>query len=123
MGSTIAGQALFDSGPQRFVVRSVGKLYVPPLTLDDLQDSTVVLADLELQVIQTGRLVGTDDDDLWDQVELIRDRAESALNGTLVFPSGRSWTDMTLLRMRPEGPVEHGRTVSLAYRAEYFRLA
>lgn len=122
MGSTIAGQALFDSGPQRFVVKPVGKLYLPPLTLDALQDSTVVIGDLELWIVQTGRLVGTDDDDLWDQIDLIRQRAEAALNGTLVIPSGESFTDMTLLRMKPEGPIEHGRAVSMAYRADYIRL-
>ena len=123
MGSTIAGQALFDSGPQRFVTKPLGKLFLPPLTLDALQSTTVVIANLETWVVQTGRLVGTDDDDLWDQVELIQLRAEAQLTGTLVIPSGREWASMSLLRFKPEGPVEHGRTVSLAYRTDYIRLS
>lgn len=122
MGSTISGQALFDSGPQRFVIKPVGKLFLPPLALDALQNTTVVIGNLELWVVQTGRLVGTDDDDLWDQIDLIQQRAGAALNGTLVIPSGRSFTGMTLLRMKPEGAIEHGRGVSLAYRADYIRL-
>lgn len=123
MASSIAGQTLFGSGPERFVARSVGTLFLPPLALDALQTTTQPIADLELWIMQTGRLVGTDEDDLWDQVEAIRAQAEVPLTGSLVLPSGRTFSSMTLLRMRPEGPVEHGRRVSMAYRADYIRLA
>ena len=123
MPSTIAGQTLFGSGPERFVVKPVGKLFLPPLALDALQTSTVVIANLEVWVVQTGRLVADDDAGLWSQVDLIEQRARAALTGTLVLPTGRSWTGMTLLRMRPEGQVDHGRRVSLSYRADYIRLS
>ena len=122
MGSTIDGQALFDSGPQRFAIRPVGKLFLPPLALDALKHTTVVVGDLELRVEQTGRLVGVDDDALWDQIDLIQDRAESSLSGTLVLPSGRSFTSMTLLRMKPLEAFRHGRVVSVAYQADYIRF-
>ncbi len=122
MGSTISGQALFDSGPQRFAIKPVGSLFLPPLTLDDLQHTTVVVEDLELRVVQTGRLIGADDDDLWDQIELIQDRAEAVLTGALVLPSGKILASMSLLRMKPTGPIEHGRTVSMAYEVDYIRF-
>lgn len=123
MSSTIAGQTLFGSGPERFVVKPVGKLFLPPLALDQLQSTTVVVTNLELWIVQTGRLIGTDDDDLWDQIDTITAQAQASLTGTLVIPTGRSWNTMTLLRMKPEGPIDHGREVSMPYRADYIRLA
>ncbi|TVQ34451.1 MAG: hypothetical protein EA376_00140 [Phycisphaeraceae bacterium] len=124
MGSEFAGQVLFDSGPHRFVIRSVGRLWLPPLAIDELQDAIEVLArPIELAIVQTGRLVFETDDDLWDQVELIRSRAESALKGTLIEHSGREWEDMTMLRFRPDDRVDRGRRISLAYRVDYIRLA
>lgn len=122
--STIAGQSLFDSGPHRFVIRNVGRLWVPPLRLDPLQDTVLVYAaNLEVAIVQTGRLVAANTGALWTQVELIRNRAESLLTGTLVDNNGQSWTGMTLLTFRPEDRVDRGRVVSLGYRADYVRLA
>jgi len=122
MTSTINGQSLFDSGPHRFTLRTVGKLFLPPLTLDALQHTTVVVDDLELRIEQHGRLIGADDDDLWDQIELIQQRAESSLTGDLVLPSGRSFPSMTLLRMKPFEPFQRGRVVSVGYQADYIRF-
>lgn len=122
--STIAGQSLFNSGPHRFIVRTVGRLWVPPLTLDALQDlTTVYTANLEVAIKQTGRLTGTSVADLWSQVETIRARCEAKLNGTLVDNNGQSWTNMTLLTFRPADRVDRGRIVSLTYTADYIRLA
>lgn len=120
--SSIAGQQLFESGPHRFVVRAVGRVFLPPFALDFLQETTFVAGPLELWVRQTGRLVADDGPTLWQLVEQIRSRAESALNGTLVTNDGRSWDDMTLLRFRPADEVDRGRRVSLAYEADYIRL-
>lgn len=121
--SSIAGQQLFESGPHRFVVRAVGRVFLPPFALDFLQETTFVAGPLELWVRQTGRLVAQDGPTLWELVELIRARAESALHGTLITNDGRSWSGMTLLRFRPEERVDRGRLVSLAYDADYIRLA
>lgn len=121
--SSIAGQQLFESGPHRFVVRAVGRVFLPPFALDFLQETTFVAGPLELWVRQTGRLVAQDGPTLWELVELIRARAESALQGTLITNDGRSWSGMTLLRFRPEERVDRGRLVSLAYDADYIRLA
>lgn len=121
--SSIAGQQLFESGPHRFAVRAVGRVFLPPFALDFLQETTFVAGPLELWVRQSGRLVAQDGPTLWELVELIRARAESALHGTLITNDGRSWSGMTLLRFRPEERVDRGRLVSLAYDADYIRLA
>lgn len=121
--STHAGQSLFNSGPHRFSMRTAGKLWVPPLTLDSLQDlTTVFTANLEVSVRQSGRLIGSSETDLWSQVDTIRARCEAKLFGTLVDSAGRSWTNMTLLTFRPADRVDRGRVISLAYTADYIRL-
>jgi len=121
--STIAGQGLFNSGPHRFVVRAVGSLYFPPLSIDFLQTTTEVIGPIELAIEQRGRLVAASAGALWTLVAAIRAAAESQLTGTLVDNNGQSWSDMTLLRLRPADRVDRGRVVSLAYEADYVRLA
>ncbi len=121
--STIGGQSLFNSGPHRFALKTVGKLWVPPLRLDGLQDLVVVYAaNLQVQIAQTGRLIGASESDLWTQVETIRARCEAQLTGALVDNNGRSWAGMTLLTFRPHERVDRGRAISLAYQADYVRL-
>jgi len=122
MPSSIDGQTLFGSGPERFVVTPVGSLFVPPLSINEVQTSTTIFGDLELWIVQTGRLIADDDDGLWDQIDAIRAPAEAALTGTLVLPNGRSFTGMSLLRFKPESAFDRGRTVSVAYRVDYIRL-
>lgn len=122
MPSSIDGQTLFDSGPERFVVKPVGSLFVPPLSINEVQTTTTIFGDLELWIVQTGRLVGDDDDGLWDQIDAIRAQAEAALTGTLALPNGRSFTGMSLLRFKPESAFDRGRVVSVAYRVDYIRL-
>ncbi|RMH26183.1 MAG: hypothetical protein D6693_07690 [Planctomycetota bacterium] len=121
--STIAGQALFNSGPHRFIIKPVGMLFVPPLTFDPIQTTTDVITPLEFAVIQTGRLIGASEADLWAQVDLIRLRAEARLTGDLVDNASNTWAGMTLLRFAPEDRADRGRAISLAYRADYIRLA
>jgi len=123
MSSSFAGLDLFGSGPHRFVIKPVGMLFLPPLTADALQITTDVVTQLELAIVQRGRLVADTDADLWAQVDLIQQKAEIPLNGVLVDHSGRNWTNMTLLRFAPEDRVDRGRKVSLAYRVDYIRLA
>ncbi len=121
--STIAGQALFNSGPHRFILKPLGTLFVPPLVFDPIQTTTELVGPLELAIIQTGRLIAPTEADLWAQVDLIRVRAEARLKGTLIDNNNISWLNMTLLRFVPEDRVDRGRAISLAYRADYIRLA
>ena len=121
--SSIAGQSLFESGPQRFRAPQVGSLFVPPLTVDPFQTTINVVGPIEVRIVQTGRLIGDDDDDLYDQIETIRGHAEAQLTGVLIDNNGNSWTDMTLLKFTPGERVDRGRVVSVAYKVDYARLA
>ena len=121
--SSINGQTLFNSGPHRFVVRSVGTLYFPPLSLDFLQTTTELIGPIELAIHQTGRLVSTTESGLWALVDAIKSAGESRVNGALIDNTGTSWSDMTFLRFRPDDRVDRGRVISLAYSADYIRLA
>lgn len=121
--SSINGQTLFDSGPHRFVVRSVGTLFFPPLSLDFLQTTTELIGPIELAIRQTGRLISTTESGLWSLVDAIKIAGETRVTGTLIDSAGQSWSDMTFLRFRPEDRVDRGRVISLAYRADYIRLA
>lgn len=121
--SSFAGQTLFNSGPHRFITRPVGMLFVPPLTFDPIQTTTDVITALELTILQTGRLIGASESDLWAQVSAIKSAAEAQLTGTLTDNNGVTWPDMTLLRFAPADRVDRGRVVSLAYEATYIRLA
>lgn len=124
MSSTFAGVALFNSGPHRFTPRAVGRVWLPPFAIDELQ-STIFVGPhpIELAIEQTGRLVATSDALLWAQFDAIRTRAEAQLTGALVEQSGRSWPAMTLLRFRAAGPVDRARAVSLPYECLYVKLA
>lgn len=121
--SSINGQTLFNSGPHRFVIRSVGTLYFPPLSLDFLQTTTELIGPIELAIRQLGRLVSTTEAGLRSQIEAIKTAGEAGVNGTLVDNAGQSWTGMTFLRFRPDDRVDRGRVISLAYQADYIRLA
>jgi hypothetical protein len=124
VSSTFAGLALFDSGPHRFAPRAVGRVWLPPFAIDELQATIFVGPQpVELAIEQTGRLVAPTDAQLWTQFDAIRTRAEAQLTGALVEQSGRSWPAMTLLRFRATGPVDRARAVSLPYEALYVRLA
>lgn len=123
MGVTFAGLALFDSGPHRLAVRAAGRVWLPPFAIDELQTTIYVgPAILELAIIQTGRLVADADAQLWTLFDAIRSRAEAKQKATLAEPSGRSWPDMTILRISPDGPLDRGRKVSMGYRIDYAKL-
>lgn len=121
--SSIAGQTLFDSGPHRFVIRRVGSLWFPPFALDVFQPNVDVTGPIELRIVQTGRLVAADDADLAAQIEAIKAAGEAQLTGALVDNAGQVWAGMTFLTFRAAEAVDRGRAVSLAYTADYIRLA
>jgi hypothetical protein len=120
--SSLAGNSYFNSGPHRFTTRTLGSLVISPLAIDFLQTGHTVLGTLELVVVQTGRLIGTSWDDLWNQVNVIKSAAETRVFGTLIDNNGRLWTSMTIVRFRPEDQVDTGRVVSLGYRVDYIRF-
>lgn len=123
MGSTFGGVAYFDSGPQRFAMGRRGELtrgpFVDPNTFPVSQWFE---KDLELAIFQTGRLVAPDAPSLWSLVDAIVARAEQFTPDTLVDTTGRSWSEMYMLRFTPEGPIDFGRAVSQAYSVFYLRF-
>ncbi len=121
--STIAGQALFNSGPHRFHFRKLGSLWFPPFALDPFQSGVDVTGPIELHIVQSGRLIASTNADLVAQINAIKAAGEAQLTGALVDNTGQSWTNMTLLTFRPADSIDRGRTISLAYTADYIRLA
>lgn len=121
--SSIAGQSLFDSGPHRFAVRRVGSLWFPPFALDPFQSTVDVVGPIELHIIQTGRLIAPSVSNLWAQVDAIKSAGEGQLTGTLIDSTSQVWPNMTFLQFRCAPTIHRARTVSLAYTADYIRLA
>lgn len=121
--SAIAGQTLFNSGPHRFTLRKVGSLWFPPFALDAFQTSVDVSGPIELHIVQTGRLIASTDADLVAQINAIKSAGEGQLTGALVDNAGQVWTNMTFLTFRPADAIDRGRVISLAYTADYIRLA
>jgi hypothetical protein len=121
--SAIAGQTLFNSGPHRFILRKVGSLWFPPFALDAFQTSVDVAGPIELHIVQSGRLIASTDADLVAQINAIKSAGEGQLTGALVDNAGQVWTNMTFLTFRPADAIDRGRVISLAYTADYIRLA
>ncbi len=123
MPATFDGHSLFDSGPHRIAMRARGRLWFPPLTLDEFTEDTIVIATpREPALVQTGRLVAQSESALWSLADAIVALAEEARVGDLVEHSGRTWPQMTMLRFEPTGPIDIGRVVSLGYSIDYIRL-
>lgn len=121
--SAIAGQTLFNSGPHRFITRRLGARWFPPYALDAFQTGVEVTGPIELHIVQTGRLIASSDADLVAQINAIKAAGEGQLTGALVDNAGQVWTNMTFLTFRPADEVDRGRVISLAYTADYIRLA
>ena len=121
--STFGGVSYFASGPERFVMGRRGELTRGPLVNPNTFTSSVAYdADIELAFFQTGRLVHATVAGLMGDVDEIALRAETLTPATLVDTSGRSWSDMYMLRFTPGGEIDRGRVVSLAYSVFYLRF-
>ena len=121
--SSIAGQTLFNSGPHRFRLRNVGSLWFPPFALDPFQSGVDVTGPIQLHIVQSGRLLAATDADLVAQINAIKAAGEAQLTGALVDNTGQVWAGMTFLTFRPAETIDRGRVISLAYTADYVRLA
>ena len=108
MPSSIDGQTLFDSGPERFVVKPVGSLFVPPLSINEVQTTTTIFGDLELWIVQTGRLVGDGRRRAVGPDRRDQGAGRGGADGDARLPNGRSFTGMSLLRFKPESAFDRG---------------
>jgi hypothetical protein len=135
---TFAGQVILGSGPKRVVVEPLGSVTIPRLRLNVPVSGSIVIGPAELVVQVRGRLIGPDDKGL---SELLADISAVLTDpptvGTLVDPSGVSYTGMTFVSFERRGwgvggsardglaevgTVDRGRVVSLAYVARFVRL-
>lgn len=122
--SSFKGLNLFGSGPHTFRCGPRGQL----VTLDYLSgggsgSTAQGLTDWTIEV--AGRLVanstgalGTLRDAIIAQVEA----AATPVPGTLIDNAGRSFSGLSLVRYEELGPTDHGRSVSVAYRAVFQKL-
>ncbi len=122
MASTFAGLSLFNSGPHRFTMQPRGRLVAGPLRAPSYATVSFDLDELELGIVQTGRLIAPTPAALWTLIDAIVTQAELPRTGTLVDHSGRNWTNLTLIEFTPTAPIHQGRTISLPYQARYLRF-
>jgi len=122
VSSTFNSQGYFNSGPHRFDVGPVGRLLTAPLRGSNFNPVTRDDAVLELEIIQTGRLIASTEPALWTLFDAARAVAEGTVTATLVDHSGKSWPSMRLVSVEPTGPVDRGRVFSLPYRARYLKF-
>ncbi len=115
MSSTFAGFALFDSGPHRFGIGTLGRHYLGPDRGINTSPTTFDREKAELSIFQRGRLLAASDSALMALIDAIRGHAELPRTGTLVDHHGRSWPNMTMLTFEPEDRIDRGRVVSVGY--------
>ena len=121
MSSSYKGQDIFGSGPHRFAMAPEGLFVASKTSLNGFPTpGSIALGLLELEVIVTGRLVGADEDDLWDQRDAITALAAFPTSpGTLVDHHGPSSSSMTLHNFETADRVDRGRVVSVGYVARF----
>jgi len=123
MGSTFGGVSYFDTGPERFQMGRRGELTRGPFVNPNTFPTTEAFDEnYELAIFQSGRLVNASLSALWSDVDAIVARAETLTSATLVDATGRSWTEMNMLRFTPEDVIDRGRRVSMAYSVFYLRF-
>lgn len=115
---------LFGSGPHRFTEGPLGEYVLRLARLDPLQAGSQPVGPLEETVTVRGRLTGDTDDDLWNLIDTIRaELTDPPAVARLVDQHGHEWEDMSFVRFEPTEPMQRGRQCSLAYEAEFVRLA
>jgi len=123
VSSIFGGVSYFDSGPERFQMGRRGELVRGPfVSPNTFPVSSAYGTDIELVMLQTGRLTNASAAGLWADVDTIVNRAENFAPGTLVDTFGRSFTNMFMLRFTPGETVDVGRVVSMAYSVFYLRF-
>ena len=114
---------IFGSGPHRFVFGPQGQTVVSDFDLGGLSPDTFTVGLRELDISVTGRLVAANDSSLQVLVDaVVAQLIDPPTAGTLIDESGVSWADVSFLRFEPAGPVDRGRSVSLAYEARFRRF-
>ena len=118
--SSYKGLDLFGSGPHRFVEQRRGLLLEVQYFVGGGPNGTIPIEEYEPSVMVAGRLVATTESALW----ALRDAILAQVfmppqSGDLVEDSGRTWTEMNLVRFAVTGPTDRGRAYSVAYEATF----
>ncbi len=117
------GNAVFGSGPCRVMEGPRGEYVLTKARVSPFQAGSEAIGPLEVRLIVTGRLVAGVAADLNTLVQSITDLLADPPNVYTVSDElGREWSDMAFVLFEPTGPVESGREVSMAYRAELLRF-
>lgn len=122
MPATYKATAYFSSGPHRFRIGNTGRVLFPPFSPNNGGDVSVDVATRELRIFQTGRLTAATEAALWTLWTTLRAVAEATSAGTLVLHSGKSFTDMHMVRFESMGPIDRGRLFSMPYEIEYLQV-
>lgn len=119
MAGTFDGSGMFTSGPARFVDGWLGQGFDYPRSGNNSTGFFATSGVLARGVTQTGRLVATTSSALQAFIDTIKATAEAETTGDLVSPDGRSWEDITMLRIRFDDRVDRGRVFSVGYTIDY----
>ena len=123
MPSTFKSQPLFSSGPHRFCLDEQREILVPFLSQGGLVPGSIPVGIDELKVLVRGRLVASGEAALWTLRDALVAHIEHPPSpGTLVDRWGRSWSDMSLVRVTENDRTDRGRQWSLSYECEFRRV-
>ncbi|MEM1422664.1 MAG: hypothetical protein AAGH64_01550 [Planctomycetota bacterium] len=106
-------------GAARFIDGWMGRGFDYPYSSSDQRPDFVTKGVLGRGVVQTGRLVIVSPLLLQVRLGVIRGLAEALTVADLEAGDGRTWPDITMMRLRLEGPVDVGRVCSVAYTIDY----
>lgn len=123
MPSSFNGQNLFGSGPHRIALGRQGAYVVPQSAFGSPSPDSLAIGMTELDIVVTGRLTATSESALWTLRDAIVDLLTNPpTTATLVDAAGRSWMDMSFIHFEEAGPLDRGRTWSVAYEARFRRF-
>ncbi|MEO1584968.1 MAG: hypothetical protein AAFR96_10415 [Planctomycetota bacterium] len=123
MSSSFDGDDLFGSGPHRFQEGRGGWLVLPDESSGVPSTRNLIFGEFELRVFVFGRLLAASDAALWQQRDAIATAIDDLAVATLVDQNGKSWSDMTLVRVEWAEQVDRGRRVSIGYEARFHRFS
>ncbi len=123
MTASFKSKPLFSSGPHRFAIGKQGQLLIPDVQLGSYTPKTNPFGLLELEVVVTGRLVANSDSALWTLRDaMVAELLDPPTPGTLIDPTGRSYSGMSFVIYQEAPTTDRGRSTSIAYTAHFRRL-
>lgn len=116
--SSFDGLALFDSGAHEFDVPETSMRFSTYEAPGSETHRVCVLGTNGKRILQNGRLISPDRQNLENQIQAIRAVIDGR-QADLIDNAGLVHTSMLMVRFTPKGSIESGRDFSLAYQIEY----